>query len=147
MNGSVASSERVVDIKLRRGPAGLGFNIVGGLDQQYVENDSGIYVSKIKGDGAAGLDGQLQEGDKILAINGVVLENRTHKDAVELFRAAGENVELRVSKKLLHHMNGSTDSQADHPSTLSYQEVLLLLAGAVVIFAFIYRGSSRRSHF
>lgn len=48
--------------------AGLGFNIVGGVDQQYVVNDSGIYVSKIKGDGAAALDGRLQEGDKILAV-------------------------------------------------------------------------------
>lgn len=47
---------------------GLGFNIVGGVDQQYVVADSGIYVSKIKEDGAAALDGRLQEGDKILAV-------------------------------------------------------------------------------
>lgn len=46
----------------------MGFNIVGGLDQQYVYNDSGIYVSKIKEDGAAGQDGRLQEGDKILSV-------------------------------------------------------------------------------
>lgn len=31
-------------------------------------NDSGIYVSKIKEDGAAGQDGRLQEGDKILSV-------------------------------------------------------------------------------
>ena len=49
-------------------PPGLGFNIVGGLDQQYVLNDSGIYVAKIKENGAAALDGRLQEGDKILAV-------------------------------------------------------------------------------
>lgn len=48
---------------------GLGFNIVGGVDQQYVVNDSGIYVSKIKEDGAAALDGRLQEGDKILSVS------------------------------------------------------------------------------
>lgn len=47
---------------------GLGFNIVGGVDQNYVANDAGIYVSKIKEDGAAALDGRLQEGDKILAV-------------------------------------------------------------------------------
>lgn len=46
----------------------MGFNIVGGVDQHYVANDSGIYVSKIKEDGAAALDGRLQEGDKILAV-------------------------------------------------------------------------------
>lgn len=47
---------------------GLGFNIVGGVDQPYVANDSGIFVSKIKMDGVAALDGRLQEGDKILAV-------------------------------------------------------------------------------
>ncbi|XP_039597504.1 synaptojanin-2-binding protein isoform X3 [Polypterus senegalus] len=46
---------------------GLGFNIVGGTDQQYVSDDTGIYVSKIRDNGAAALDGRLQEGDKILA--------------------------------------------------------------------------------
>lgn len=48
---------------------GLGFNIVGGTDQQYISNDSSIYVSRIKKDGAAYLDGRLQEGDKILAVS------------------------------------------------------------------------------
>lgn len=47
---------------------GLGFNIVGGVDQQYITNDSGIYVARIKEDGAAALDGRLQEGDKIIAV-------------------------------------------------------------------------------
>ncbi|XP_069640350.1 synaptojanin-2-binding protein isoform X1 [Haliaeetus albicilla] len=68
MNGSVAGggfSEEV--ISLTRRPSGLGFNIVGGTDQQYICNDSSIYVSRIKKDGAAYLDGRLQEGDKILA--------------------------------------------------------------------------------
>lgn len=47
---------------------GLGFNIVGGVDQPYVVNDNGIFVSKIKQDGEAAMDGRLQEGDKILAV-------------------------------------------------------------------------------
>lgn len=52
---------------------GLGFNIVGGTDQQYIANDSGIYVSRIKENGAVALDGRLQEGDKILAVNTLIL--------------------------------------------------------------------------
>lgn len=47
---------------------GLGFNIVGGVDQPYVVNDNGIFVSRIKKDGVAAIDGRLQEGDKILAV-------------------------------------------------------------------------------
>ncbi|XP_041668530.1 synaptojanin-2-binding protein [Cheilinus undulatus] len=138
MNGSLHSSPNVVDIKLKRGPAGLGFNIVGGVDQQYVVNDSGIYVSKIKEDGAAALDGRLQEGDKILAINGVKLEDLTHKAVVELFRTAGEDVELRVLKKLSRHMNGPTGSRPEQESSVSSLGVLSVLAGAAAIVAFIY---------
>lgn len=56
---------------------GLGFNIVGGVDQQYIMNDSGIYVAKIKENGAAALDGRLQEGDKIIAVKPQRLTNFT----------------------------------------------------------------------
>lgn len=139
MNGSVHSSPGVVDIRLKRGPAGLGFNIVGGVDQEYVMNDSGIYVSKIKEDGAAALDGRLQEGDKILAINGVELENLTHKAVVELFRTAGEDVALCVMKKLPRQNNGPSDSNPDSESTVPYLGILTVLVGAAVILAYIYR--------
>ncbi|XP_030299661.1 synaptojanin-2-binding protein [Sparus aurata] len=144
MNGSVHSSTSVVDIKLKRGPAGLGFNIVGGVDQQYVANDNGIYVAKIKEDGAAALDGRLEEGDKILAINGVKLEDRTHKHAVDLFRTAGENVELRVLKKTPHHMNGPTGSQPEHESSASSLGILVALAGVAAVCAFIYMRNLRK---
>ena len=35
-----------------------------------------------------------------MQINGVNLDNRTHKDAVDLFITAGDEVELRVLKKV-----------------------------------------------
>ncbi|XP_034433261.1 synaptojanin-2-binding protein [Hippoglossus hippoglossus] len=146
MNGSLRPSPSVVDIKLKRGPAGLGFNIVGGVDQQYVVNDNGIYVAKIKEDGAAALDGRLQEGDKILAINGVQLVDLMHKSAVDLFRMAGEDVELRVLKKLLQHDNGSTDPQPDQPSPALSLGILLALAGAALLFSFVYTRHIRK-HF
>ncbi|XP_073339693.1 synaptojanin-2-binding protein [Pagrus major] len=145
MNGSVHSSTNVADIKLKRGPAGLGFNIVGGVDQQYVVNDNGIYVSKIKEDGAAALDGRLQEGDKILAINGVKLEDLTHRDAVDLFRTAGEDVELRVLKKTALQMNGPTGSQPEHESSASSLGLLVALAAVATVGAFIYMRHLRRS--
>ncbi|XP_051942025.1 synaptojanin-2-binding protein [Hippocampus zosterae] len=143
MNGSLSSN--TVDIKLKRGPAGLGFNIVGGVDQEYVVNDSGIYVSKIKEDGAAALDGRLQEGDRILAINGVKLEEQTHRAAVDLFRTAGEDVELRVLKKSPHHMNGCSDSQADPAPSAPYLGLIAVLTGAAAaLFAFVYIRNIRR---
>ncbi|MXQ92687.1 hypothetical protein E5288_WYG004360 [Bos mutus] len=42
------------EISLTRGPSGLGFNIIGGTDQQYVSNDSGIFVSRVKENRAVG---------------------------------------------------------------------------------------------
>ncbi|AWP16116.1 putative synaptojanin-2-binding protein [Scophthalmus maximus] len=146
MNGSLRFSPNVVDMKLKRGPAGLGFNIVGGVDQPYVDNDSGIFVSKIKEDGAAALDGRLEEGDKILAINGVQLEDLTHGAAVDHFRTAGEDVELLVLKKFPLHMNGPSDSQPDHQSSAFSLGMLAALAGAAVLFSFIFTRHIRK-HF
>ncbi|XP_027700459.1 synaptojanin-2-binding protein [Vombatus ursinus] len=100
MNGRVDYLVTEEEINLFRGPSGLGFNIVGGTDQQYVSNDTGIYVSRIKEDGAAAQDGRLQEGDKILSVNGQDLKNLLHQDAVDLFRNAGYAVSLKVQHRV-----------------------------------------------
>ncbi|XP_037550580.1 synaptojanin-2-binding protein [Nematolebias whitei] len=135
MNGSLHSLQNFVDIKLKRGPAGLGFNIVGGVDQQHVRDDDGIFVSKIKEDGAAAVDGRLEEGDKILSINGVPLESLTHKAAVDVFRTAGVDVELRVQKKA----RDRPGPQPEHPAFTSYLGTLALFVGAVAVLAFLYK--------
>uniref|UniRef100_A0A663E3V5 Synaptojanin-2-binding protein n=2 Tax=Aquila chrysaetos chrysaetos TaxID=223781 RepID=A0A663E3V5_AQUCH len=144
MNGSVAGgggfSEEV--ISLTRRPSGLGFNIVGGTDQQYICNDSSIYVSRIKKDGAAYLDGRLQEGDKILAVNGRDLKDLRHKDAVELFRNAGYDVSLKIQRRL-QPQNGPVGHQGDGESGgLPLAAILvpgLALAAAAVWILLRYR--------
>ncbi|CAB1330472.1 unnamed protein product [Coregonus sp. 'balchen'] len=139
MNGSATyTTPTVLDIQLKRGPQGLGFNIVGGLDQQDVLNDSGIYVAKIKENGAAALDDRLQEGDKILAINGHKLENISHSAAVELFRSAGEDVRLRVQQRPTMAMNGPTSSGPDGDSSVSSLGILVAVLGAAAAIAFLY---------
>lgn len=137
MNGTVHSMPTVLDIQLKRGPAGLGFNIVGGLDQQYVLNDSGIYVAKIRENGAAALDGRLQEGDKILAINGKQLENLSHSAAVELFRSAGEDVLLRVLQRPPLHQNGPVSSRPESEAPVSSMGILFGVAAAAAAVTFI----------
>ncbi|TTU93281.1 Synaptojanin-2-binding protein [Bagarius yarrelli] len=96
-------------------------------------NDSGIYVAKIKEDGAAALDGRLQEGDKILAINGCKLENLYHSAAVELFRSAGEEPTGSFNGPLGSRPDGDSSSPA-FPVSM----VLLSIFLAVAITAFIY---------
>ncbi|KAM9654020.1 synaptojanin-2-binding protein isoform 2-T2 [Morphnus guianensis] len=120
----------------------LGFNIVGGTDQQYICNDSSIYVSRIKKDGAAYLDGRLQEGDKILAVNGRDLKDLRHKDAVELFRNAGYDVSLKIQRRL-QPQNGPVGHQGDGESGgLPLAAILvpgLALAAAAVWILLRYR--------
>lgn len=134
MNGSAHNAPSVEEITLKRGPAGLGFNIVGGVDQQYIMNDSGIYVAKIKESGAAALDGRMQEGDKILAINGRKLDNLSHSEAVELFRSAGEDVHLRVQQRPVVQ-NGPTSSRADGEPSSAFGTWTIAITVLAVITA------------
>ncbi|NXL89793.1 SYJ2B protein, partial [Alectura lathami] len=122
--------------------SGLGFNIVGGIDQQYASNDNSIYVSWIKKDGPAHLDGRLQEGDKILAINGRDLKDLRHMDAVELFKNAGYDVSLKIQRRL-QPQNGPVGHRGGGDSGgLALAAVLvpgLALAAAVVWILLRYR--------
>ena len=54
-------------INLVKGPAGLGFNIVGGEDAE------GIFISFILAGSPADTCGQLRRGDQILSVNDVDL--------------------------------------------------------------------------
>ncbi|XP_053457846.1 synaptojanin-2-binding protein [Nycticebus coucang] len=138
MNGRVDYLVTEEEISLTRGPSGLGFNIVGGTDQQYVSNDSGIYVSRIKENGAAALDGRLQEGDKILSVNGQDLRNLLHQDAVDLFRNAGYTVSLRVQHRL-QVQNGPTGHRGEgDPSGIPIFMVLVPVFALTMVAAWAF---------
>jgi len=46
----------------------LGFSIAGGIGNQHIPGDNGIYVTKIMDGGAASVDGRLNIGDKLVAV-------------------------------------------------------------------------------
>uniref|UniRef100_A0A3B5QDA0 Discs large MAGUK scaffold protein 4 n=1 Tax=Xiphophorus maculatus TaxID=8083 RepID=A0A3B5QDA0_XIPMA len=92
------AAEKVTEIKLIKGPKGLGFSIAGGVGNQHIPGDNSIYVTKIIEGGAAHKDGRLQIGDKILAVNNVCLEDVMHEDAVGALKNTAEVVYLRVAK-------------------------------------------------
>uniref|UniRef100_A0A8C6UDZ3 Uncharacterized protein n=1 Tax=Neogobius melanostomus TaxID=47308 RepID=A0A8C6UDZ3_9GOBI len=100
-------SERVMDIKLVKGPKGLGFSIAGGMGNQHVPGDNSIYVTKIIEGGAAHKDGRLQIGDKLIAVNGTCLEDVSHEDAVAALKSTPDVVYLRVSKHTSLFINDS----------------------------------------
>nr|XP_041568159.1 disks large homolog 4 isoform X10 [Taeniopygia guttata] len=91
-------AERVVEVKLIKGPKGLGFSIAGGVGNQHIPGDNSIYVTKVIEGGAAHKDGRLQVGDKILAVNNVSLEDVMHEDAVAALKNTYDVVYLRVAK-------------------------------------------------
>ncbi|KAM9063393.1 synaptojanin-2-binding protein [Sarcophilus harrisii] len=135
MNGRVDYLVTEEEINLFRGPSGLGFNIVGGTDQQYVSNDTGIYVSRIKEDGAAAQDGRLQEGDKILSVNGQDLKNLLHQDAVDLFRNAGYAVSLKVQHRVQVQNGPLGHREEGEPSGIPVAMMLVPLCAVAMAVA------------
>ncbi|XP_056132903.1 LOW QUALITY PROTEIN: disks large homolog 1-like [Lampris incognitus] len=100
-------TEKILDIKLVKGPKGLGFSIAGGVGNQHVPGDNSIYVTKIIEGGAAHKDGRLQIGDKLLAVNGSCLEEVTHEEAVAALKSTPDVVYLRVAKHTTLFINDS----------------------------------------
>lgn len=70
---SAAAGPKVIEIDLVKGNKGLGFSIAGGIGNQHIPGDNGIYVTKLMDGGAAQVDGRLSIGDKLIAVrtNGV----------------------------------------------------------------------------
>ncbi|KAM9439885.1 discs large homolog 1-like protein isoform 8-T8 [Clarias gariepinus] len=112
-------SEKIVELKLVKGPKGLGFSIAGGVGNQHIPGDNSIYVTKIIEGGAAHKDGRLQIGDKLLAVNSVCLEDVTHENAVTALKNTTDVVYLKVAKPNSVFMN---DSFAPPDVTNSYSQ-------------------------
>ncbi|KAM5292122.1 disks large homolog 1 isoform 13-T13 [Ctenodactylus gundi] len=100
-------SEKIMEVKLIKGPKGLGFSIAGGVGNQHIPGDNSIYVTKIIEGGAAHKDGKLQIGDKLLAVNSVCLEEVTHEEAVTALKNTSDFVYLKVAKPTSMYINDS----------------------------------------
>ncbi|XP_038605417.1 disks large homolog 1 isoform X9 [Tachyglossus aculeatus] len=114
-------TEKIMEIKLVKGPKGLGFSIAGGVGNQHIPGDNSIYVTKIIEGGAAHKDGKLQIGDKLLAVNSVCLEEVTHEEAVTALKNTSDFVYLKVAKPTTIYMN---DSYAPPDITNSYSQAV-----------------------
>ncbi|XP_041126891.1 disks large homolog 1-like isoform X6 [Polyodon spathula] len=112
-------TEKIMELKLVKGPKGLGFSIAGGVGNQHIPGDNSIYVTKIIEGGAAHKDGRLQIGDKLLAVNAAGLEEVSHEDAVTALKNTPDVVYLKVVKPTSVYMN---DSYAPSDITNSYSQ-------------------------
>ncbi len=104
-------------VELPKTEEGLGFNVMGGKEQ-----NSPIYISRIipgkskeiplsfsfismycmSTGGVADRHGGLKRGDQLLSVNGVSVEGEHHEKAVDLLKAAKGSVKLVVRSVKLY---------------------------------------------
>ncbi|XP_074101038.1 L27 and PDZ_signaling domain-containing protein veli [Cotesia typhae] len=95
-------------VELPKTEEGLGFNVMGGKEQ-----NSPIYISRIIPGGVADRHGGLKRGDQLLSVNGVCVEGENHERAVELLKQAQSSVKLvvRYTPRVLEEMELRFDKQ------------------------------------
>ncbi|KJH49781.1 PDZ/DHR/GLGF domain protein [Dictyocaulus viviparus] len=95
-------------VELPKTDQGLGFNVMGGKEQ-----NSPIYISRIIPGGVADRYGGLKRGDQLIAVNGVNVESECHEKAVDLLKSAQGTVRLvvRYTPRLLDEMERRFERQ------------------------------------
>ncbi|ESO91697.1 hypothetical protein LOTGIDRAFT_217446 [Lottia gigantea] len=95
-------------VELPKTEEGLGFNVMGGKEQ-----NSPIYISRIIPDGVADRAKTLKRGDQLLSVDGVSVEGENHERAVELLKQSHGMVRLvvRYTPKVLEEMESRFDKQ------------------------------------
>ncbi|KAF4071450.1 hypothetical protein AMELA_G00273370 [Ameiurus melas] len=98
---------------------GLGFSVVGLRNES--RGELGIFVQEIQTGSVAYCDGNLKEGDQILAINGQLLEqNISHQQAIVLLQRASEHVQITVARGAIPQLSSPVVSRTPSAaSTLS----------------------------
>ncbi|WAR25782.1 LIN7B-like protein [Mya arenaria] len=93
-------------VELPKTEEGLGFNVMGGKEQ-----NSPIYISRIIPHGVADRHQGLKRGDQLISVNGVSVEGEHHEKAVELLKQAQGQVRLvvRFTPRVLDEMEARFD--------------------------------------
>ena len=81
----------LVEVELKRGRTrrGLGLTIAGGIGNQHIPGDNGIFITRIWEDEGASSDLRIDVGDMILSVKNYpggeyVLDNCTHEEVGQL---------------------------------------------------------------
>ncbi|XP_030832438.1 uncharacterized protein LOC579286 isoform X3 [Strongylocentrotus purpuratus] len=75
---------------------GLGLTVAGGIDQEVKE----VTVHKVIPHGLADRDGRIQRGDRLISVNGRVLKDVSHNQALGLLKTKRKDVVLVVARPL-----------------------------------------------
>ncbi|XP_049718740.1 membrane-associated guanylate kinase, WW and PDZ domain-containing protein 1 isoform X4 [Elephas maximus indicus] len=92
-SGLVSTVVQPYDVDIRRGEnEGFGFVIVSSVSRP----EAGTTFGRIIEGSPADRCGKLKVGDRILAVNGCSITNKSHSDIVNLIKEAGNTVTLRI---------------------------------------------------
>ncbi|XP_071839440.1 disks large homolog 4-like isoform X5 [Apostichopus japonicus] len=125
----LSGAGEVLKIELVKGSKGLGFSIAGGRGNQHIPGDNGIFVTKIIDGGAAEQEGNLEVGDKLMAVGDANLEEISHEEAVGILKATSSRVSLTVMKRVAFLMGATypppspTQSAPPHSPPTSLPDV------------------------
>ena len=70
--------DECLEVELLKGSKGLGFTIAGGIGNQHIPGDNGIYVTKVMDGGAAAADGRIAVGDRLVAVKNLPGTTKTY---------------------------------------------------------------------
>lgn len=141
-NSEAMLPDNCVRVKLTRGPNGYGFSIIGGVDQAYLQNDSGIFITRIGRKGTAAFSGTLAVGDKIISVNGESTDGLLHTDVLEMFHKANKQVDLVIwphaesllRQDLLARQEQTVKGKVTVKGTLWFMTKSSVIAGAIYFF-------------
>ncbi|XP_016120639.1 membrane-associated guanylate kinase, WW and PDZ domain-containing protein 1-like [Sinocyclocheilus grahami] len=92
-NTVVPNAIQPYDVEIQRGEnEGFGFVIVSSVSRP----EAGTTFGRIIEGSPADRCGKLKVGDRILAVNGCSITNKSHSDIVNLIKEAGNTVTLRI---------------------------------------------------
>jgi len=110
-------TKEIYEVELVKDTKGLGITISGCLQEDADDFDeTGVFVNGIKPGSASDIDGQIKEGDQIIAVDGNEFEGMSSKEAVQILRNTGVVVRLTMARLIKpgttnHEQQEDEDSQ------------------------------------
>jgi C-terminal processing protease CtpA/Prc len=94
-------STSILNIELNKGDYGLGFSVLDYQDPSNPSYSPVIVIRSLVSGGVAQLDGRLVPGDRLVAVNDIILENMTLNDVILILKSTPKGpVKLSISKPL-----------------------------------------------
>ncbi|KAH8359318.1 hypothetical protein KR093_005743 [Drosophila rubida] len=116
------------EIHIERTSAGLGLSIAGGKGSTpFKGDDDGIFISRVTEAGPADLAG-LKVGDKVLKVNGIVVVDADHYQAVQVLKACGAVLVLVVQREVTRLIGHPVFSEDGSISQISVETRPLVAA-------------------